>query len=77
MSKSYSYIGDKRSEFKLKDKYQSAGKNELPGSTNDQKEDTENERQKSSKNENLQQQKQSNLNGLIFFSYYNIRFFRC
>lgn len=66
MSKSYSYIGDNRSEFKLKDKYQSAGKNELPGSSNDQKKETEDDRQKSSKTEKMQQQKQSNLNGLIF-----------
>jgi len=63
MSNTYSYLSDSKSSFKLKDKYQSAGKNELPGSTTDQKEDTEEKRER--KMESVKKEDQKNQNGKI------------
>jgi hypothetical protein len=62
---SYSYLSDNRSAFKLKDKYQSAGKSELPGSSENPNDDKNVEKNKSDK------QQHDSVNGKIYFSILN------
>ena len=69
---SYSYLSDNRSGFKLKDKYQSAGKSELPGSSENPNDDKNVEKNKSDKQKQQPDSVASNSNGKIHFPILNL-----
>ena len=68
---SYSYLSDNRSGFKLKDKYQSAGKSELPGSSENPNDDKNVEKNKSDKQKQQPDSVASISNGKIHFPILN------